>query len=130
MFKYTSINLASQEAVRAPTTQVTELAAVLKVLSDPTRLRILSLLLARTHCNCEIAASLDISLSLVSHHMRILRLIGLVSGVRDPQDERWVYYSVNRLAVQNLEAGLQVILHPTEAHTDADQTECCAGTRI
>jgi ArsR family transcriptional regulator, arsenate/arsenite/antimonite-responsive transcriptional repressor len=110
--------------------RVSELASILKVLSDPTRLRILSLLLVRTHCNCEISASLDLSLSLVSHHMRILRLVGLVNGVRHPKDERWVYYSVNRSAVQHLETALQAILHPAEVNPPADiASGCCVATK-
>lgn len=105
--------------------QVTELASIFKVLSDPTRLRILSLLLVRTHCNCEISATLDLSLSLVSHHMRILRLVGLVYGVRHPQDERWVYYSVNKSAIKHLETVLQTILHPTDICLDTPATVGC-----
>jgi len=127
MFKYTSINPASQVANSEALTAVSRLASILKVLSDPTRLRILSLLLVRTHCNCEIAATLGISLSLISHHMRILRLVGLVAGVRHPEDERWVFYSVDRQAIQNLESALQAILHPTDIglQDTAPATECC-----
>ena len=128
MFKYTSINPASQVANSEASANVSELASIFKVLSDPTRLRILSLLLVRTHCNCEIAAILGISLSLISHHMRILRLVGLVAGVRDPEDERWVYYSVDRQAVLNLESALQAVLHPTdtEIRDTASTSACCA----
>ena len=128
MFKYTSINPASQVTSSEASAQVPEMASLFKVLGDPTRLRILSLLLVRTHCSCEIAAALGISLSLISHHMRILRLVGLVTGVRHPEDERWIFYSVNQQAVQNLESALQVILHPTDIDSQdtASTTECCS----
>lgn len=127
MFKYTLINPVSQVASSETSAAVSELASIFKVLSDPTRLRILSLLLVRTQCNCEIAASLGISLSLTSHHMRILRLVGLVTGVRYPEDERWVYYSVNHQAVQNLESALQAVLHPSDTNLQdtISTTECC-----
>jgi DNA-binding transcriptional ArsR family regulator len=127
MFKYTLIEPACQEVTQPPLERVAELAGVFKVLSDPTRLRILSLLLERTHCNCEIAAALDISLSLVSHHMRILRLIGLVNGVRQPGDERWVYYSVKEEAVRSLESVLLAVLHPAKAGSSMcpPDANCC-----
>ena len=42
------------------------------------------MLMEGVQCNCEIAERLGISLSLVSHHLRILREAGLVRGQRDP----------------------------------------------
>ena len=53
-------------------------------------------------CNCEIAARLDLSLSLVSHHAHNLRQLGLVEGERAVEDARWIYYSVKQGAVTEL----------------------------
>jgi ArsR family transcriptional regulator, arsenate/arsenite/antimonite-responsive transcriptional repressor len=83
-------------------TDTAALAAMFKALSDPTRLRIFDLLMEGVQCNCEIAERLDLSLSLISHHLRILREVGLVNTERDANDARWIYYSVDREVLTTL----------------------------
>ena len=78
------------------------LAAVLKALGEPTRLRIFDLLMEGVQCNCEIAERLGLSLSLISHHVRILRQVGLVVAERDADDARWIYFSVDHEALSSL----------------------------
>ena len=39
--------------------------------------------------------------NLISHHLSVLREIGLVNAERDRVDSRWVYYSVNRMRLKN-----------------------------
>ena len=78
----------------SPTT-MQRLAEWLKVLAEPKRLAILNLLLDGVHCNCELVESLALTPSLISHHVRALREIGLVEMERDAVDSRWIYYSVN-----------------------------------
>lgn len=58
------------------------LACTFKALADPTRLRILNLLLVRPGCVCELQGVLDLPQSLLSRHLAYLRNAGLV------QDER------------------------------------------
>ena len=58
------------------------LARTFKALADPTRLRILNLLLVRPACVCELQSVLDLPQSLLSRHLAYLRHAGLV------QDER------------------------------------------
>ena len=55
------------------------LHAMLKALGDPTRLSIFDLLMEGTHCNCEISERLGLSLSLISHHLSVLRDAGLAT---------------------------------------------------
>jgi len=69
------------------------LARVFQALSDPKRLRILEVLLDGECCVCDLAASVDVSQSLLSFHLRTLREAGLVS---DRKDGRWVHYALNR----------------------------------
>ena len=57
----------------------TRLAETFKALSDPTRIRIVSLLIGSELCVCDLAAALGMSQSAVSHQLRILR------DRRDPQ---------------------------------------------
>lgn len=49
------------------------------LLADPNRLRIVSLLAVKELCVCDLAAALDMSESAVSHQMRSLRVMRLVS---------------------------------------------------
>ena len=53
--------------------QTAELAELLRLLGEPTRLRILLACLAQPASVGEIAARVDIPRSLVSHHLRMLR---------------------------------------------------------
>ena len=85
-----------------PADNVRTLAKTLRVLADPRRLRILDLLMEGVQCNCEIAGRLGMSLSLISHHMRVLREARLVRGERDPEDARWIYYSANQATLVQL----------------------------
>jgi ArsR family transcriptional regulator, arsenate/arsenite/antimonite-responsive transcriptional repressor len=71
-----------------------ELAAALKAISDPARLRILSLIQAqpeREACVCNLTEPLALSQGTVSHHLRVLREAGLVT--RD-QRGSWAFYRV------------------------------------
>ena len=86
------------------------LVKTLKALSDPTRLSIFDMLMEGVQCNCEIARRLGISLSLISHHLRTLREAGLVRSERDPDDMRWVYYSVDRTALRRVREALDRLL--------------------
>ncbi len=84
----------------------TTLATQLKALADPKRLRILEMLMQGVHCNCEIAAQLDASLSLISHHLRVLREADLIQGEHAEADERWIYYTVDTETLTQLRAAL------------------------
>ncbi len=64
-----------------------------KILSDETRLRILSLLYrAGQLCVCEIVAILKTSQPKLSRHLSLLRLSKVVSDERKGQ---WIYYKIN-----------------------------------
>jgi ArsR family transcriptional regulator len=68
------------------------LAALLRVLADPGRLRILSLIQSQpSHeaCVCHLTDSLELSQPTVSHHLRVLYEAGLVDHERRGN---WVYY--------------------------------------
>lgn len=70
------------------------MAAVLKALADPTRLRLLSLVAAQgcdSVCACDLTDELGISQPTVSHHLKRLVEAGLL--VRE-QRGRWAHYTV------------------------------------
>jgi ArsR family transcriptional regulator, arsenate/arsenite/antimonite-responsive transcriptional repressor len=84
----------------------------LKALAEPTRLGIIDLLMDGIQCNCEISARLGLSNSLISHHMRVLRGAGLVTSEPSPDDERWIFFSIDREVVTVLLAQFQRLLNP------------------
>ena len=70
------------------------LAGALRVLADPARLRLLSLIGAHPDgeaCVCDLTAPLGLSQPTVSHHLKVLTEAGLVGR---EQRGRWVFYWV------------------------------------
>ena len=90
------------DRITRPPTNLQTLADRLKVLAEPKRLLILHLLIEGVQCNCELGEELDMPPNLISHHLRVLREAGLVDVERDALDARWIYYSVNREALGEL----------------------------
>lgn len=88
------------------------LAELLKALAAPNRLLIFSLLMEGVQCNCELGECLEIPPNLISHHLGKLRAAGLVDVERDELDSRWVYYSVNRAALEKLNAAFGAFFNP------------------
>jgi ArsR family transcriptional regulator len=88
--------------VEASPIELDNLAKRLKALADPNRLRVVHLLMEGVHCNCELGDALDMAPNLISHHLRVLRRAGLVDTQRDSLDARWIYYSLNRAALEEL----------------------------
>ena len=81
--------------------QATELAALLKVLADPARLRLLSLVAAAEAgeaCACDLVEPVGRSQPTVSHHLSVLVDAGLLTR---EQRGKWAWYRVvpERLAV-------------------------------
>ena len=66
-------------------------AELLKVVAEENRLRILCILKKGELCVCRIIEFLDLSQSLVSHHLKCLRDAGLI---QDSKRGLWVYYSL------------------------------------
>ncbi|WP_284141695.1 MULTISPECIES: metalloregulator ArsR/SmtB family transcription factor [unclassified Virgibacillus] len=71
---------------------VTETAVLMKLLGDPTRLAIVSLLQSKTRCVCELVGGLEMSQPAISQHLRKLRDAKIVKEERRGQ---WKYYSLN-----------------------------------
>ncbi len=65
------------------------LAELFKALGDPTRAKILSCLQIADLCVGEIAEILDMSVSAVSHQLRVLRKIKLVKGVKEGKEVKY-----------------------------------------
>ncbi len=66
------------------------LAGWFKVLADPARLRLLSLIAEQEEiCACDLVEPLGVSQPTVSHHLKVLHAAGLVE--REKRG-RWVFY--------------------------------------
>lgn len=73
--------------------QAVKIAPLLKALGDPARLRLMSLILSHEGgeaCVCDLLPSFDLSQPTVSHHLKVLHDVGLLSRERRGT---WVYYS-------------------------------------
>ncbi len=71
-----------------------QLAAALRVLADPARLRLLSLIQAQPDseaCVCHLTEPLGLSQPTVSHHLKVLVQAGLLAR---EQRGSWAYYRV------------------------------------
>ncbi len=82
------------------------LAAALKVLADPARLRLLSLIAAApdaTACNCDLVEPLGLSQPTVSHHLKVLTEAGFLHREKRAQ---WAYYRVVPERLAQLRAAL------------------------
>lgn len=75
------------------------MATLFKALGDPNRLRILWALNQGEMCVCDLAALLESSESAVSHQLRLLRQMALVSNRRQGQV---LYYRLNDEHVHRL----------------------------
>jgi ArsR family transcriptional regulator, arsenate/arsenite/antimonite-responsive transcriptional repressor len=81
-----------------------ELAGITKALSDPVRLRLLSIVASHTGgeaCVCDISVGIEVTQPTISHHLKVLRTAGLLDSERRGS---WVYYRV-------IPEGLQKLAH-------------------
>lgn len=90
--------------VRAPLSAeaAAALAATLKALADPVRLRLVSLIASHDGgeaCVCDVSVGIALSQPTISHHLKVLRTAGLLSAQRRGS---WVYYRVVPDALQQL----------------------------
>ena len=72
---------------------------VMRVLADPTRLRVLTMLQENELNVSTLCGHLDLAQPTVSHHLGLLRSMGLVNTRRDGKQ---VFYSLNREHVESL----------------------------
>ena len=96
----------------SPPVNLERMAQWLKVLAEPNRLLIFHFLMEGVQCNCELGDGLRMAPNLISHHLRVLRQAGLVDVERDAFDARWIYYSINRQALDELNQALGIFFDP------------------
>jgi len=94
---------------------VAELADMFRLLGDTTRLRIVLTCLDDPISVGDIAGQLDLSPSLVSHHLRLLRAARVVKADRQGKQ---VFYAAADQHVSGVLADM--LEHIAEPHADAD----------
>jgi ArsR family transcriptional regulator len=78
------------------------LARLFRALGDPARLRLLSLIASHESgeaCVCQLTEGFDLTGPTISHHLKVLREAGLISGERRGT---WIYYRVEPDALARL----------------------------
>ena len=111
------------EARPASQAPAEDLVLLLKALGDDTRLRIFALLTKAELCVCEIEDILDLSQSLVSNNLAVLRRAGLVESRRDAEDARWIFYRANAAAAAALWERLGALLDVQTTPSDRRRAE-------
>lgn len=84
----------------------TDLAGMFKALADPVRLRLLSLIASHADgeaCVCDLTGAFELSGPTISHHLKVLREHGVISGERRGT---WIYYRVLPDTLGRLSAAL------------------------
>jgi ArsR family transcriptional regulator, lead/cadmium/zinc/bismuth-responsive transcriptional repressor len=82
---------SARKAMKSDET-IIKLAAIFKVLSDPTRVKIISALLQEELCVCDLSSLIGISQSAISHQLRVLRNMNIV---KYRKDGKVVYYGLD-----------------------------------
>ena len=102
--------VAATKRVIIDPAEAAELANLFKLLADPTRARLLHALLeAGELCVCDLAQTIDVPETSVSHALRLLRTAGIV---RNRRAGRMIYYSLDDAHVRLLlDLSLEHIRH-------------------
>ena len=75
-----------------PEVETERISQLLKLLAEPSRLKLLQVLIHEEVCVCDLAEILEMTPSAVSHLLRLLRSAGIVRPRRDGQT---IWYKVN-----------------------------------
>ncbi len=87
----------------------THLAKTFKALADPTRVRIISILVQTELCVCDLAATVGMTQSAISHQLRLMRNMRLV---KSRKVGRMVYYALDDEHIGDLfRRGLEHVEH-------------------
>ena len=93
--KETVVNYEKVEAVKKElpsTREISDLSEIFKVLGDPTRLKIVLALAKEELCVCDLATLVNLSVSAISHQLRLLRNLRLV---KYRKSGKMVYYMLD-----------------------------------
>ncbi len=107
----------------AATETTQELATLFKALADPTRLRLVGLMVDKERCGQELAHELGLAPATVSHHLKVLRQAGLL------QETRARPYTFFQLDLGTLQGSLRRLANRSEVRRLAEQDALPASHR-
>lgn len=99
------VHLVDEDAVRTALTdrateeEVTYVADLFQILASPTRLRMVEALAGRELCVCDLSAVVGVSESAVSHHLRQMRQMRIVTYRKEG---RMAYYRLDDGHIEQL----------------------------
>lgn len=91
---------------------INEITKVLKVLSEPNRLMILEKIAEGIQCNCELGNALNMAPNLISHHLSVLREVGLIKTKRSTEDARWIYFTIDENTFEEIRTLFDEFFNP------------------
>lgn len=107
---------ASRSLIDAATAD--RLSQTFSALADPTRLRLISALLGRELCVCDLSVVLGMTQSAISHQLRLLRNLNLV---KYRKEGRIVFYALDDAHIQELFLrGLEHVTHQERMEVGAN----------
>ncbi|OQB96574.1 MAG: Transcriptional repressor SdpR [Spirochaetes bacterium ADurb.Bin110] len=99
-----------------------EAALFCRVLGDPNRMRIVTSLLGKELCACNLLEQFNIAQPTLSHHMQVLCDCGLVDARREG---KWMHYSLNREKLSQLRQFIEELCSSNaEAEVDTSFAMC------
>ena len=91
-----------------PEDRLYDLAELFKAFGDTTRIRILFALFEADICVCDLAASLGMTQSAISHQLRLLKQARLVNGRREGKQS--VYYLADEHVRTIIQMGMEHVM--------------------
>jgi ArsR family transcriptional regulator, arsenate/arsenite/antimonite-responsive transcriptional repressor len=101
-------------------TSLRNAVSLFHALSDETRLSLLEQLKDGERCVCELTDAMKAGQSRLSFHLKVLKEAGLLL---DRREGRWMYYSINPEAIDELEDVVDRLKHA--AKTAVSSKRCC-----
>ncbi|MFZ2414421.1 MAG: metalloregulator ArsR/SmtB family transcription factor [Minisyncoccia bacterium] len=87
--------------------KITKIVRLFRAIADENRLQILQMLQSREKCVCEIWKHLGLSQNLISHHLKVLKGLNLISSRKEGL---WVFYKINKSELSKLNSLLNKFL--------------------
>ena len=114
---------------------MTNAVSFFRALADPTRWRVVRLVMERALCVCELADILEMPQSSVSSHVQIIRKAGLLES---ETCGKWTYFRIRREHLALLKAALKQFPEDDQHQQDEQragarmahrESTCCPGPK-
>jgi ArsR family transcriptional regulator, arsenate/arsenite/antimonite-responsive transcriptional repressor len=102
----------------ASSVSVKKSVTLFHALSDETRLALLERLKGGEQCVCELTEAMKATQSRLSFHLKVLKEAGFI---RDRREGRWMYYSIDPHAVEELETVVEMLRQAAKSAVSANR---------